>query len=435
MADAHLSEAECLLEQGANYPRRIGLEAVIEARDPIFAGFKHGAFSLYCGDAPIYHFDLEGRWQRVFSDGTHYLKGLDARVHAIDRVREGPNLVLKRRELPECEAADLDERVRATAATLFAEIESERMRRVEPKSAKAEPLEHVDLCQFLEQIAKWDGSRWLAHRELYRACYSSAHFLPPECQNAVVLEATPVSTPNGASSASAFANHARNVASLWGRRLLQSRLLFFAGSGVLKRPIEDLAECLAAIAEIFPIEPRSRTTTRGSVNRDEHPQFDGVHAYLDDFSLPRPVGGHWRTLADRRLIRVSLGVPSGDREVRSASGKDWSDEDLQATVREIKEAGIGVSVLIHVGAGGVGFAESHAKETIRLVSSLELVAGDFVFLLDEREQGLAAPSGRGMQRFSNNAWLEQQAKIKEGLAPLKERRVKVLPYTMEKQWT
>ena len=75
-----------------------------DAGDPIFAGFRPGVFSLYFGDAPIYHFDLEGRWQRAFVAGTHYLKGLDATVQAIDRVREGANLVLKRRTLGYAEA-------------------------------------------------------------------------------------------------------------------------------------------------------------------------------------------------------------------------------------------------------------------------------------------------------------------------------------------
>ena len=69
MDQGHRTEAACLLEQGALYRRRIGLEPVARAGEPIFAGFKPGAFSLYFGDAPIYHFDLEGRWQRAFVDG------------------------------------------------------------------------------------------------------------------------------------------------------------------------------------------------------------------------------------------------------------------------------------------------------------------------------------------------------------------------------
>src|SRR5215472_8756265 len=118
------TEAACLLETGALYQRRIGLQPSDGSVDLVFAGFKHGAFSLYLGDAPIYHFDLEGRWQRAFIAGIHYLKGLDAVVQAIDRVREGPNLVLKRRTLSYAEASDLDARMRSLALELLADLDA-----------------------------------------------------------------------------------------------------------------------------------------------------------------------------------------------------------------------------------------------------------------------------------------------------------------------
>ena len=49
-------------------------------------------------------------------------------------------------------------------------------------------------------------------------------------------------------------------------------------------------------------------------------------------------------------MRISLGVESGDPEVRSIYRKDWADEELRATVADIKAAGLGVSVLTLVGA-------------------------------------------------------------------------------------
>ena len=110
---AHPTEAACLLETGVLYGRRLLLRHA--TGEPIFAGFKPGAFSLYFGDAPIYHFDREGRWQRAFVDGLHVLKGLDTSVQAIDRVREGDNLVLKRRTLGYDEANGFDDQVRTTA--------------------------------------------------------------------------------------------------------------------------------------------------------------------------------------------------------------------------------------------------------------------------------------------------------------------------------
>src|ERR1700730_8613551 len=115
----HQTEAACLLQTGAQYSRRLGLRAASGEGDVVFAGFKHGAFSLYFGDEPIDHFDLEGRWQRVFQNGIHYLKALDTSVVALDRIREGENLVLHRRPLSDQEITALDDAVQARAINLL----------------------------------------------------------------------------------------------------------------------------------------------------------------------------------------------------------------------------------------------------------------------------------------------------------------------------
>ena len=156
----------------------------------LFAGFKKGAFSLYFGDAPIYHFDLEGRWQRAYVDVTHYLKSLDTSVHAIDRVREGANLVLRRRTLGADDIHDLDLQVRGIALGLIAELDGGRLLRQEPPMDKAQPLDNAALRDFLERIARWDAAAWDAHRRQYQATYGPLSFLPPDCQNAVVFQAT-----------------------------------------------------------------------------------------------------------------------------------------------------------------------------------------------------------------------------------------------------
>ena len=446
MAEYHPTEAACLLEQGASYRRRIGLKPIATPGDPIFAGFKQGAFSLYFGDAPIYHFDLEGRWQRAFVDGTHYLKGLDTTLHAIDRVRDGPNLVLKRRTLADAEAVEFDERVRLTARELIASLDGGTLSRIEPASPKAQPLEAKDLRAFLERIGSWDSAAWPAHRERYPGTYGPLPFLPPECQNAVVLQATlghgagiafggaPASEAY-ARSTSEFDSHIIQVAALWGRRLLQSRTLFLAGSDVLHQPVETIAAQLDAIGRTFPIEPRSRGRTADRADEDEQPRFDGVHAFLDNFAAPTPDRTGWRELAARGLSRISHGVESGDPEIRPIYRKNWADEELYATVAESKAAGLGVSVLTLVGAGGVERAEPHVERTVRLIESLELGTGDFVFLLDEKEIHESHRGLDGMTSLSGLAWSKQQSKLRQELVDLKKRGIKVLPYTMEKQWT
>jgi hypothetical protein len=446
MVDDHPTEAACLLEQGASYRRRIGLKPIATTGDPIFAGFKQGAFSLYFGDMPIYHFDLEGRWQRAFVKGTHYLKGLDATVHAIDRVRDGPNLVLKRRTLANAEADDLDARIRATARDLIADLDADRLGQVVPVSRKAQPLAINDLRNFLGRICSWDSAAWLAHRERYLTEYHALPFLPPECQSAVILQATvgnsagvgfdgPAIDEAYTLSAIQFARHTKRVAKLWGQRLLQSHVIYLAGDDALHRPVEQVAAILSTIGQTFRIVPRARGEKAELFEAEDTPCFDGVHAFMDNFDLPRPNCAGWSALAERGLVRISLGVESGDLAIRKTYKKSWADDDLQATVAECKAAGLGVSLLTLVGAGGAERSGPHVESTVRMFESLEVGAGDFVFLLDERELGEPHSIDESITPLRGQAWLEQRAQLKEAFAPLKKRGVKVLPYTMEKQWT
>jgi hypothetical protein len=445
MDQDHRTEAACLLEQGAQYRKRVGLEPVADVGSPIFAGFKPAAFSLYFGDAPIYHFDREGRWQRAFVEGIHYLKGLDGSGQAIDRVREGANLVLRRRPLDSAEAGAFDDRVRSVALELRADLEAGRLRRREPPVAKAQPLATDELGDFLGRIAGWDGAAWSAQRGRFLATYGLFPFLPPDCQNGVVVQATlghahgrtfglGLVAEHSVRTQSDFQRHAREVAALWGRRLLQSRVVFLAGSDVLHLAPAEVAAYLETIGHTFPISPPAGRGADNHPSPDEaSPRLDGVHTFLDDFVPPLPDPAAWGELAARGLVRISLGVESGAREVRAAYGKSWSDDQLRAAVGALKAAGLGASVLTLVGAGGVERAESHVRGTTRLIESLDLGRGDFVFLLDENELRDPAADLEGLTPLSGAAWSEQQARLKEALAPLKGRGIKVLPYTLEKQ--
>jgi hypothetical protein len=432
----HRTEAACLLETGALYRRRIALETATGHGEPIFAGFKRGAFSLYFGDEPIFHFDLEGRWQRAFVEGVHYLKGLDGDIHAVDRVREGPNLVLRRRKLDAVEAIDLDARIRAAAIEMRAGLGDGRFRRSEPPPDKAQPLSNDEVSVFLESISNWDCSAWLAHSARYGETYGPLPFLPPECLNAVVLQAT-LGHAEGRSfglspaadhrvrSTSEFARHVHDVSELWGRRLQQSRTIFLAGADTLHQPVEQVEAYLDALGWTIPIRSQD----------DGEDRCFGVHAFLDDFRGSRLGREGWIRLAERGLVRISLGIESGDPQVRAIYGKSWEDADFRATVAELKSAGVGVSVLTLVGAGGIEFADAHLEQTTRLIESLELAVGDFVFLLDENEVRDSSVKPTGLTLLSRADWSEQQLRFKEALAPLKGRGIKVLPYTLEKQWT
>lgn len=402
---ADLPEAACLLQTGAQYPRRLGL--VPAAGDMVFAGFKRGAFSLYFGDAPFYHFDLEGRWQRAFLSGIHYLKALDGGIAAIDRVREGANLVLKRRPLSFAEATDLDATVRDTALDLLDRMNTGALGPIDPP-AGVRPIAPDELREFLERIAGWDASAWFSHRERYLGTYGPLPFLPPDGQNAVLLQAT-LGHADGLAfgggppaehyirTPAEFAEHARTVAKLLGRRVEQCRGLFLGGADVLRRPIDDVAAYLATIAEEFPAD-------------------GGIAAFLDRFEPPLPDAEGWRRLRTLNLRRVHLGIESGSPAVRTAFGKTWSDEALRATVADLKAAGVEVGLIVLAGP------DQDDATTADLLNALELGAGDLVTLIDAGEF-----AGKKSQAGGS------PAALRERLAPLRGRKAKVVPYSLEKQ--
>ena len=149
------------------------------------------------------------------------------------------------------------------------------------------------------------------------------------------------------------------------------------GSDVLRRPEDEVVGYLEAIRGTFAGDPDVST-------RDE------VHAFLDDFSPPRPDARAFRRFKEHRLGRVSLGVESGDPSIRRRYAKSWSDEDLADVVADIKGAGLALSLVVLVGAGERRMP-SPCRRDGQSHPSLALGRGDIVALLDAEE--LRPPKG------------------------------------------
>lgn len=429
---AQQTEAECLLESGAMYRRRVLLRGACS--DPVFAGFKTGAFSLYFGDDPIFHFDREGRWQRAFREGRHYLKGLDTSVQTIDRVREGESLVLKRQKLGRSEVNEFDDRVRTTVVQLTEALDSGRLVPVPPSPPNL-PVSPEDLRAFLGRITGWDAFAWDADRRNYQRTYAPWPFLPPDCPSPVVVQATLGHeggiTFGGARAAEhvvrspdEFESHARAVVALLGERVEQCKSVFLAGSDVLRQPVEDVAAYLEILGRVLWLD-----TPSGPGRKFPLMGPGGVHTFLDRFDARLHDRDALRSLRESGLERVTLGVESGDPEVRAGYGKTWANDALRGAVADLKAAGIGVGVIALVGAGGGAHADNHLDATAALLNSLELGPGDLVSLIDVTE--LSGPDPAGLTAAARAGQLDT---LKARLTPVRaERKAKVVPYSLEKQ--
>ncbi len=439
------NEAECLLGTGAAFLRRTGLRP--DSGPLIFAGVKPGGFAIYFGDLPYYHFDLDGRWQRVLIEGTHYLRSLDGTTESIDRVRQGDSLVLRRRRLPFAEAADLDAAIQGMALDLIEGLEDGRFQ-IEPPPPGITPLAAADLRDFLDRIAGWDASAWYRQREGYANTYGPWPLLPPGLPHPIVLQSS-LRDPGGPSPDEApavacaartpdeFREHARQVARLLGRRAALARGIFVAGTDLLHRPLDQIAALLEAAAEVFPITPSS-LRPRLSERAEESPHLDGLYASLDDPSPPLPDAAGLARLRDLHLRRVDLVVGSGDPLVRQTLGHGWANDDLVHAVSGLHGVGIGVSLILLLGAGGADLADRHVQESVALLDRLALGAGDLVYLMDVDEvqgrSGTQDTGATGPEGLDEEARSAQADRLRGALAHLRtDRGVKVVRYSLDKQ--
>ncbi len=426
------TEAACLFDTGALYGRRTLLRTASD--DPVFVGIKPGAFSIYFGDAPIFHCDREGRWQRAYVDRLHYLKGLDGVVQVIARVREGANLVLHRGTLNEAETKVADARMRTTALSLLEALDAGRYDLSEAPP-KGKPVESQELRGILETIARWDDDAWSAHVARYREAYGPLPFLTPDCPNPIILQGTVGGSVFGSGEVDThvvrtpeeFERHAEAVATLLGRRIEQSKALFLGGSDVLLRPIEDVAAYLTTASRVFPIDPTGGHRHPDPTGESPH-RLDGVHTFLDRFDAALPDAAGLLRLRKLGLTRVSLGIESGATEIRALSAKHWDEGVPRYFVSDLKAAGISVGLATLIGAGGADASAQHVAATAALLLGLGLGRGDLVMLLDARETAGMEPSA-----FSQAEYEAQRDELRSALATLREAGVKVVPYSLAKQ--
>jgi hypothetical protein len=229
-----------------------------------------------------------------------------------------------------------------------------------------------------------------------------------------------------------FQQHVLDVARLVGRRLLQTRIAFLASGDVLRRPADDVMTYLEILGRVLTVAPAAQGQSEPAL--EDPQQIEGIYAFLDDFSAPCPGPSAFQAFRQRHLEHVTLGVESGDACVRGLYHKSWYDDDLRAVVADARSAGIGLSLLTLVGAGGQEHGESHVEQSAQLFSSLGLMRGDTLFLLDERELADPGREGGDGNALTGEAWTRQRESFRQALSPLRERGVKVLPYSLEKQW-
>lgn len=252
----------------------------------------------------------------------------------------------------------------------------------------SERLESSQAAPLLEKL----GQRWcdyvMESQARFRQLYRPVSILPPDQYRSLVLQLSEGCPWNRCSfcdlykdrdftvkNLEQFQQHCESALEFFGEAINWRRGIFLGdgNSGLL--PNRQLVPVLTWLRQRFPSQ------LCDSTGQLRHPlAFEQVSAFVDTFSGPIRTSAKWRQLQQLGLRQLHLGLESGNPDVLQLLGKPSEGERVVEVVRQIKQAGIAVSVIFMLGVGGQELAAQHLQDTIRLLQSLPLTVQDRVYL-------------------------------------------------------
>lgn len=344
------------------------MEVVRKVDDWIFSAKSHST-SVSPDRQTVYSFDLEGRPLFWYEGDRVYKRSLASDVYGRKHAGGEKRYWI----VPPEEARDLFARTLA---------------RLVPAARRQ--IDDATLRRRLDEIQGWTPDTLLAERERFDSTYEPVSILPPDQYLSVVLQATFGCTWNRCTfcsfyqdrpfrtrTAERFREHCSQVADLLGRAVALRKQIFLADGNALVLANEKLLPLFEIARDAFPDR--------------------AINGFVDVFTGERKSAADWADLRAAGLGRVYVGVESGDDALLAWLNKPGGAEEAAAFVTTLKAAGLRVSVILMVGAGGERFARSHIERTLELLSRLPLGAGDIVYLSPFQEKAGSAYARRAME--------------------------------------
>jgi hypothetical protein len=336
---------------------------------------------LSCGTKIIFSFDAEGRLFHVFLYGRACRIGMDGK--GVELHGGGPE------SLPDARALSTEERdfVLSEVRTYLNGILDQSVRfESDPemflceRDAIAEIRIMMDRLQ-REQLTK----QWRRFRELY----GSVPILPPDCYASLLIQATTGCSYKRCTFCTLyqdrafeirdvddFIRHVRSACEFQGQALPRWRSIFLGDANALVVPQKTLLERIGSLRKTLA---------------EYHAEYLAETMYaFTDAGPPLRSADEYRQLAAAGLRRVYIGVETGLWPLREVLKKPGDIVTLTEKIRRLKDAGIGVGLILMAGIGGRMWARKHVEETVRVVHSYPLDSADILYVSPLRAPGLSS---------------------------------------------
>ncbi|HLG20260.1 MAG TPA: radical SAM protein, partial [Bdellovibrionota bacterium] len=223
----------------------------------------------------------------------------------------------------------------------------------------------------------------------FKNVYGSVPILPPDCYGSLLIQATTgcsyqkclfcalyENRPFQIRDPKDFEAHVTDALRFQGRALARWRSIFLGDANALVVPQDKLVELLSIL----------QTTLSKFEDGD---LAETLYAFTD---AGRPIRtlDEYKGLHERGLRRVYIGLETGFWPLREWLKKSGNEATLTEKIDRLKNAGIGVGLIIIAGVGGKTLAEQHIRETVSVIRSYPLDAGDIIYVSPLREQATTA---------------------------------------------
>jgi radical SAM superfamily enzyme YgiQ (UPF0313 family) len=145
----------------------------------------------------------------------------------------------------------------------------------------------------------------------------------------------------------------------------------------IKEDIDEAAQCGWVIERVFLtdgdalIVPQPRLMEIMSYLKEKLPRLRRVGIYANAKGILKKTQDELRELREAGLGIIYLGVESGDQVVLERVKKGTTYEKLLHAGRQVKEAGIKLSVTVLLGIGGRERSSEHAVATGRILTEMD----------------------------------------------------------------
>lgn len=325
---------------------------------------KENCLTISLGSREVFSYDLAGRLWTALVDEVSYRRGLDGKIvtkwQTAERTRQ-------RRWLTPQESADLIERGHTLLTNLQNDLSSQII--------VLNPSLNDKGWRDLQTAAAFDKAAAESDALNYLRVYKPIGILPPDQYISVVLQAAEGCSFNTCTFCDfyrdrafrikredEFREHIRAVKAFLGEGLSLRRTIFLGDANALVIPMRRLISLLEIIHQELDVE-----------------KLGGIFAFLDGFSGERKTPQDFARLAELGLKRVYIGMESGHEPLLKFLHKPGTPQDVLQAVRNIKEGGVAVGIIVLLGAGGKAYAQAHIQDTIHLINAMPLDLEDLIY--------------------------------------------------------